>query len=486
MNEMASQGMTDWRALRARAAASTPEPAPAASFIVDLREDPGSPRWWRGIATLGGMGALLTAMSLPMAQPLPTAPPPLPIDQEAAELAAAGITSAREGGQVGMRMAPGPMVEPLRAVPERPFRELVATLGKGDRLHAGLKRAGVADRDARAAEQAIAAAAPGPLAPGTRINVRLGKARLDGSRPIEALSLIARPDLKVEMERAGERFIVRTAAIAVTAAPLRIRGRADNGLYWSLRAAGASPRVASDYLKAIGARIDVGAVGQGALFDLVFEERRTDAGEQLAGPLLYAAIAPQGGETLSLLKWSVGGKRQWIDANGLDGQQDEGMIWPINAPITSNYGMRRHPILRYMRMHGGLDFGARKGTPIVAAADGRVALAGWNGGHGRRVKIAHEGGIVSSYSHLSGIAVPSGSEVKRGDVIGYVGSSGLSTGPHLHYEVSISGRRVDPRSVNIVRRAPLSGPALEALKARQREYMALSPMRPAQTNMPSV
>ncbi|MBB3764702.1 M23 family metallopeptidase [Sphingomicrobium lutaoense] len=484
MNDMAPDGMSDWRALRARAAAS-PIVEDDAWLIVDLRSNVGSARWWRGAATLCGAGLLLGAMSLPMTRPLPQSPPSLPEGQQAEELAAAGISEARTGSQVGMRMAAGPMVEPLRAVPERPYRELVATLGKGDRLEAGLKRAGVTARDARAADAAVRSVASAPLPAGTRVNVRLGATRIDGSRPIEAMSLMARQDLKVELERREDRFIVRTASIAIRSAPQRIRGRSDGGLYWSLRAAGATPRIAADYLKAIGERVDVGALGHGALFDLVFEQRQSEGGERMPGPLLYAAISPSDGEPLSLLKWPVAGKRQWIDTEGLDGQADEGMVWPVAAPITSNYGMRRHPILRYMRMHGGLDFGARKGTPVVAAADGQVALAGWNGGHGRRVKIAHEGGVVTSYSHLSGIAVPAGSRVRRGEVIGYVGSSGLSTGPHLHYEISVGGRRVDPRSVNMVRRAPLSGPALEALKKRQREYLALAPMRVAATSAPT-
>ena len=236
--------------------------------------------------------------------------------------------------------------------------------------------------------------------------------------------------------------------------------------------------MASDYIKAIGARFDVGEVTSGDRFDLVMEKKMTAAGEELAGALLYAGVKRQGREALDLMRWNVGGQIKWVDTGGLDGTSESGMIWPVNAPISSNYGMRRHPILRYVRMHSGIDFAARSGTPIVAAADGRVIASGWAGGNGRRVKLAHDGGIVTSYSHMSSIAVPSGTEVTRGQVIGYVGSSGLSTGAHLHYEVSVGGRKVDPRSVDIVRRNPLSPAQMKALKARHQQYLALEPVAP--------
>lgn len=425
-----------------------------------------------------GVGLLVVGAGAVAMQPLIQPAASLPEDALAAEYRAAGIGPQSRGGGVGMRMAAGIAVEPLSEIPERPFRDLVATLGDGDRLDASLRRAGVAGPDARAARAAVAAVAPGQLEAGTKVNVRLGRARSDGSRPLERLSLRARYDLQVELERVDERFSVRTAAIEVTAAPVRVTGRVRDGLYWSLRGAGVSPRHASDYIKAIGARFDVGEIVPGDRFDLVMEQKRTAAGEELAGSLLYAGIKRGGRAPLDLMRWSVGGQMKWVDTGGLDGNSQSGMIWPVNAPISSNYGMRRHPILRYNRMHSGIDFAARSGTPIVAAADGKVVSSGWAGGAGRRVKISHDGGIVTSYAHMSRIAVPSGTSVTRGQVIGYVGSSGLSTGPHLHYEVSVGGRKVNPRSVDIVRRNPISGEALKALKGRYQEYQTLEPMAP--------
>ena len=131
--------------------------------------------------------------------------------------------------------------------------------------------------------------------------------------------------------------------------------------------------------------------------------------------------------------------------------------------------MRRHPILGYRRMHGGVDFRARHGTPIVAVTDGSVTGAGRMGGCGNAVRLRHGNGIDTRYCHMSRIAVNRGQSVKRGQVIGYVGSTGLSTGPHLHYEMYRSGRSVNPASVEFVTRAQLSGEELRRFRETLRK-----------------
>ena len=131
------------------------------------------------------------------------------------------------------------------------------------------------------------------------------------------------------------------------------------------------------------------------------------------------------------------------------GQQRTGLIMPVvGGHITSGFGARRHPILGYTRMHAGIDFGAAYGSPIYAVSDGLVAFAGWHGGHGNFVKLEHGGGFGTGYGHMSRIAVSPGSHVRAGQVIGYVGSTGLSTGPHLHYELYRGGVQVNPMTVS--------------------------------------
>lgn len=129
---------------------------------------------------------------------------------------------------------------------------------------------------------------------------------------------------------------------------------------------------------------------------------------------------------------------------------------------TSGFGRRRHPVLGYSRMHSGVDWAAPVGTPIYAAADGTVTFAGSNSGDGRQIVIDHGHGYETAYSHQSKFAagVKVGSHVQQGQLIGYVGKTGLVTGAHLHYEVSINGRKVDPRKVHFIREGKLEGTAL--------------------------
>jgi murein DD-endopeptidase MepM/ murein hydrolase activator NlpD len=133
---------------------------------------------------------------------------------------------------------------------------------------------------------------------------------------------------------------------------------------------------------------------------------------------------------------------------------------PVNGgKFRSGFGMRRHPILKYTRMHRGVDWSASRGTPIIAAGNGTVVKAGWASGYGRRVELRHTNGYVTTYSHMTSFAkgVREGTRVTQGQIIGYVGSTGLSTGPHLHYEVLVNGRYVDPMRIKLPKGRTLDG-----------------------------
>ncbi len=142
-----------------------------------------------------------------------------------------------------------------------------------------------------------------------------------------------------------------------------------------------------------------------------------------------------------------------------------------SGKFRSPFGMRRHPVLRYNRMHNGIDYSAPRGTPIFAAGDGTVKKASWAGGYGNQVALRHANGYETTYSHMTRYAsgIEPGVRVSQGQIIGYVGSTGLSTGPHLHYEVHVNSRPVDPMRIKVPRTVELSGDQLaefEAEKAR--------------------
>ena len=257
-----------------------------------------------------------------------------------------------------------------------------------------------------------------------------------------------------------------TAAVSSLTTPFRIHGRASDGLYWSLRAAGASPQLAAEYLSALATEIDVGEVGAGDSFDLVLSRNHQ---------LLYAGLDRIGQSSLQLVKWVANGQEKWIDAANAEQPErvESGMILPVDGHITSYFGNRYHPILHFTRFHAGLDIGAGWGSPIVAAGDGRVVAAGWAGGYGREVQIAHGGGLVSLYGHMSQIVAEPGSFVRQGQVIGYVGSSGLSTGPHVHFEVRMGGTPVNPLGVRLTSAPVVDTHLADAVKARLKALLGV-------------
>ena len=386
---------------------------------------------------------------------------------------ALAIAPLSAGARTGLRLVASEAVEPIDLAPDRPTVELAMIYGAGDSMRALLTRAGSTYADAGNAAAMIAAAAP-PIAPGTPVAVVLG--RKNGlSRPVERIVLRAGLGMNLEVVRAetGALQLIKHP-IPIDTRPLRVRGRAGDGLYWSLRAAGVSPQSAAEYLHALATEIDVGSeIGADDRFDLVIASRRAATGERQTGPLLYAGIDRTGARDLQLVKWSA----TWIDAANIGQPSAAAMMWPVRAPITSGFGYRYHPILHFARMHKGIDFGAAWGSPIVAAADGQVAAAGFAGGYGRQVQIAHAGGIFTSYSHMSSMVVSPGSFVRQGQVIGYVGSSGLSTGPHLHYEVHRGGLAVNPLSVRFAGTTVADTGTVNAIKARLKALLSVGMKR---------
>jgi len=191
------------------------------------------------------------------------------------------------------------------------------------------------------------------------------------------------------------------------------------------------------------------------------------------GQLVYAGMDRVARADVELMKWTDGHEIIWVNADGVGGDGSQSMEMPVNGRLTSGFGSRFHPILGYRRFHAGLDLAAAAGTPIVAAADGKVVSAGWAGGYGRAVMIVHASGIETKYGHMSRIAAYVGETVHRGDVIGYVGSSGLSTGPHLHFEVLKNGRPVNPQSVREIAGGPgvLQGEKLAAFHDQLRKLL---------------
>ncbi|MEL7729978.1 peptidoglycan DD-metalloendopeptidase family protein [Citromicrobium bathyomarinum] len=437
-----------------------------ADLAPDLAQNIGSLRWFRGAATFLSLSAVALAF-WPDFSPLEAAPA-LRLDQQAREeFRSQTIQPLALGGDTGTRMAATALVLPLADAPERPQLETTATFGRSDSLASILSRQGVGQADAaRAADLVAQAITLDEIEPGTQIDVTLGRRPEPGAqRPLDEMRFRARFDLSLAVARGdhGNLALIREP-IEVDETPLRLRGTVNGSLYRSARAVGAPASAIQAFLKAVGDHEELDkALQPGDTFDMIVSYRRAATGERQAGRLLYAGVEREGEPTIQLMRWGSDG--QFFEASGV-GEQRAGLVAPVPGPIGSRYGMRRHPILRYKRMHAGVDFRARYGTPIVAPTDGRVTSAGRAGGCGNAVRLSHSGGLSTRFCHMSRMAVSPGQYVKRGQTIGYVGSTGLSTGPHLHYEMYRGGRHVDPLSVRYVTRAQLSGEDLRQFRAR--------------------
>lgn len=448
-------------------------PRPRFELAVDLGADIGAWRWWRGLVTLAAMVAALAHVA---PAPLRIAPSPAPFGPvlapaERAELRAIGIAPVADGADSGERLAPGARALPLATTPERPRIDLQLVLRGGDGLARALVRAGADPGDAARAATLVAAAAPA-LADGTRVTVTLGpRAGAGTARPIARAALRATLGLAVTLRRTGAGLVLDRTPIAVDDTPLRVSAPIGESLYHALRGAGVPLPVLADYLKAIAAHVSLDEIAPGDDFELVMAHRRAATGESEPGRLLYAGLG-HGGERLRLLRWTVAGREGWFDASGA-GARREGLSLPVNGRLTSGFGMRFHPILGYSRMHQGIDLAAPAGTPIVAASDGVVSFAGWHGGHGNYVRVAHSGGMATGYGHMMRFTVGAGQSVRQGQLIGYVGSTGLSTGPHCHFEVFRNGVAIDPTGAHLASGTRIAAPDLTRFRATLARYETL-------------
>lgn len=208
----------------------------------------------------------------------------------------------------------------------------------------------------------------------------------------------------------------------------------------------------------------------GDKFDILYTRHVDQDGEMAhPGDILFAALET-GGRKISIYRHEYAdGRVNYFNAKGRSNKKAL-LRTPVDgARISSGFGRRRHPILGYSKMHAGIDFAAPTGTPIKAAGDGVVQRAGWFGGYGRYIRIKHNNNYATAYAHLRRYAkgIKAGKRVRQGQIIGYVGSSGRSTGPHLHYEILKNGRQVNPARQRFQSAEALKGKELKRFKANK-------------------
>jgi murein DD-endopeptidase MepM/ murein hydrolase activator NlpD len=233
------------------------------------------------------------------------------------------------------------------------------------------------------------------------------------------------------------------------------------------------PAVLSEVIKALSYDVDFQRdIQPGDLYEVMYE-RFEDENGILArtGDVMFASMTLSG-KTIAIYRYTDSeGFTDFYDAEG-HSLRKALLKTPIDgARISSGFGMRKHPILGYSKMHKGIDFAAPNGTPIYAAGNGTIVKIGRNGSYGNYIQIKHANGYATAYAHLSKFAkgLKNGSKVKQGDVIAYVGATGRATGPHLHYEVLVAGKQVNPKDIKLPTGTTLAGNELKLFQSRRDE-----------------
>lgn len=349
--------------------------------------------------------------------------------------------------------------------------ERMVTIRRGDTLAELLDGAGVARAEAQSALATLAPRfPPRALAVGQEVGLRLDP---DRDNALLTLEIETAPGRTLVLRRAGAGWVIEEHVIPRQRHLARVEAPILGGVYLTLTRAGMPPALVHGLIRALSHEVDFQRdIQPGDQIAVAFERLRAPDGDLLGhGQPLHVALTLSGRLLEVWRHVEPDGEAAWYHP---DGRPLAGgfLRTPLDgARLTSGFGMRRHPVLGFGRHHEGLDFAAPTGTPVYAASDGLVASARFERGYGRTVRLNHAGGVETVYAHLSRFPreLRPGQRVRQGDVIGHVGSTGMSTGPHLHYEIRIAGRAQDPARTALPGGERLRGPALAAFQDRRRE-----------------
>jgi murein DD-endopeptidase MepM/ murein hydrolase activator NlpD len=352
---------------------------------------------------------------------------------------------------------------PGSALPQMTAIKLVGA----ESVDQALRKLGVTPADALAADRALVAS--GVKTP-SEFEVSTAAPRDGrGAARLVGVSLRTGPETSLTIAR-GFDGVMRAHLLQESPASETIvaHGEVQGSLFESAEALGATSAVTDEVVKLFQHRLDFSRdITPGDQFTLVFDQY-DGAHVDDANQLIFAELSSHGRPT-RLYRFKRGSDIEYFDG---DGKTIVGFLLrtPIDgARMNSNFGMRRHPVLGYMRMHEGVDFAAPTGTPILAAGDGVVEEVQRMGGYGNWLKIRHTTAWETGYGHISRYApgIRPGVRVHQGQVVAFVGATGLATGPHLHYETWLDGRRVNPAGVKIAGGTVLAGADLDAFKAEK-------------------
>ena len=284
----------------------------------------------------------------------------------------------------------------------------------------------------------------------------------DNSNTVVSLIFPISNTNSVEIKKSKDNFVIRENILKLYKKEVVARNLIRNNLYSAATDASVEPNIIIEFARIFGFEVDFQRdIRKGDWFEILYEKFEDDNSKvRDTGKIIYASMYVNG-EEINLYNFNYKDEIEYYDIKGKSITKSL-MKTPINgARLSSSYGMRKHPILGYNKMHRGTDFAAPSGTPIMASGSGTVIRARWCGGGGNCVKIKHNSTYETIYAHMKAFAkgIKEGRKVRQGQIIGYVGSTGLSTGPHLHYEVVVNGKKVNSQRLKLPSGKILKGEA---------------------------
>lgn len=319
---------------------------------------------------------------------------------------------------------------------------------------------------------------PRGLRVGQKISLTLDRHdRLGDMAAVQELAIRLPSLTMVELARLHDgSFSMQAQHAEFKSQPYRAVGKVRSSLYQAAGDAGIPSSAMGELVRAFSYDVDFQReIHPGDQIEVLMDRKVADTGE-VGGHsnIRYASLTLRGKKHEIFQYADANGQAGWFDAKG-NSVKKSLLKTPVHAArISSGFGMRRHPVLGYSKMHRGVDFAAGTGTPILAAGDGVVTYRGWKGGYGNYVQIKHNSTYSTAYGHISRFtnAVRNGTRVKQGQVIAYVGSTGMATGPHLHFEVMQNGAQVNPTAQKFNTSQALAGGSLSKFKVRQNAIRA--------------
>ncbi len=348
-----------------------------------------------------------------------------------------------------------------------PYKEINYLIKKNDTVEKILKKNNVRIDDINKIAVGLKQKKLSNIYSGRQLSLIVKKLE-DGSYTVVNLLFPINNTTSIEIRKNQKDFFIKENILKLTKNEVVIRNTINKNLYNAAVEANIEPNIIVEFARIFGFEVDFQRdIRKGDWFEIYYEKFKDDNGKvKDTGKIIYASMFVNGDE-INLYNFNYKNEEEYYDIKGKSITKSL-MKTPINgARLSSSFGMRKHPILGYNKMHRGTDFAAPSGTPIMASGSGTVTRARWCGGGGNCVKIKHNSTYETVYAHMKSFAkgVKEGRKVKQGQIIGFVGSTGLSTGPHLHYEVIVNGKKVNSQRLKL--------PSGKILKGKARELFEL-------------